>query len=179
MFNLIRINNVESLFASGFQVMYGASISRVRTLYVNGNDSLSASVLTTQLTVKTSNNTKNDSKVRLYFNETNSNTYYVTCSIGDECIMKCLSNTSCTSMVLTCDGVCYLNCENNCPSNVSGTWYPLTATVNATTDPSQYPTIKPSVLPTNVVSSTYTSYHTLTNNFVSNTRSRLNTSTSK
>ena len=87
------------------------------------------------LTAKFTNNTTNvSSTVKFYIDGANSNTYYVTCSSEDECFIHCLSNTSCTNMSLTCNGVCYLNCGDygdtngyDCLSNISGTWFPLSS----------------------------------------------------
>ena len=129
----MQITNVKSIFASGYQVLYDSVISGFRNLYVNGTDSLDRSILTTQLRINV-NDTSINSTVRLYIDGTNSNTYLVTCSSGDECIINCLSSTGCTNMILICSDACYLNCGNysdvngnDCPSSITGTWYPLSS----------------------------------------------------
>ena len=142
-----KITNVQSIFATGYQVLHGAIISGFRELHVNHIDSLSTSVITTGLTIN--DTSASNSKVKLFINGTNDNDYYITCSNGDECIINCLSITGCTNMNLTCNGICYLNCGdygdvtgNDCPSNISGVWYPINLI------PTSYPTGKPTLAPT-------------------------------
>ena len=143
------ISNVKSLFASGDQVLYYATVSGFRNLHVNGSNSLGESVLTTQLTLY---DDSVDSNVTLKIDGTNSNTYSVSCSSGDECFITCQSNTSCTNMILTCYGICYLNCGeygdttgrgNDCPSTIIGTWYPFNSKLSPTDIQSQTPTSMP------------------------------------
>ena len=160
---LIELYNVKSVFATGFWVIYRSTISGIRNLYVNGNDSLSKSVLTTQFTTNVFD-TDIDSKVRLFINGSNRFTYYVTCSDGDECFINCLSNASCTRMHLVCNGPCYLNCGDygdangyHCPSNITGTWYPFN--VNPTSNPTSNPTILPTDLPSTTKPSQFPSQH--------------------
>ena len=139
--------------------MYDAIISGIRNLDVNGIDSLRGRTITTQLTINDAS-IANAQKVKLYIDGTNDYAYDVTCSNGDKCVINCLSNTSCTNMIWNCDGVCYLDCGNysasangnDCPSSISGTWYPLivTPTINPTMIPTQYPsatTVAPSQYP--------------------------------
>ena len=146
--NWIAVHNVKSIFASGNQVLQGGIVSGLRNLNVSGRDSLSGSVLTTKIIImdEYAYNTSigSDSKVTLYIDGTNSETYNVTCSTGDECYIHCQSNTGCTNMILTCKGVCYLNCGNysvangnDCPSTIIGVWYPLS------TSPTMIPTDHP------------------------------------
>ena len=152
----MEINNVKCIFAAGYQVLIGATISGFRNLYVNGTNALDDSTLTTQLSTNFNDTSINiNCKVRLYIDGTNSNKYNVTCSNGDECFINCESSTGCTKMWLTCNGTCYVNCGdygdstgNDCPSTITGTWYPLTPTSNPTTMPSEYPTELPSIIPT-------------------------------
>ena len=78
------------------------------------------------------------------------------CSLGDECFIYCRSSTACSTMILICDGICYLDCGNDtssqCPQSISGngTWYqgiptvgPITAspTTMATTISPQSPVV--------------------------------------
>lgn len=142
----ITINNVKSIFASGYQALYQSIISGFRNLYVSGTDSLDLSILTTQHTNILDRSVVN-STATLYIDGTNSNSYNVTCSTGDECYIHCLSSTSCLNMILMCDGICYLNCGdygyatgNDCPANIFGTWYPANLS-----HPSQLPTTYPTV----------------------------------
>ena len=155
----MQINNVRSVFARGYQVLYGAIISGCRDLHVNGSNSLTQSQITTKLRI--TNDTNLNSKVRLYIDGTNSDTYNITCSNDDKCIIDCLSSTSCTNMFLTCNCICYLNCGNysdslgnDCPSTIYGTWYPLTPTSNPTIIPSVSPSDLPLMIPTNLPSVT-------------------------
>ena len=155
-----KITNVQSLYATAEEVLYGAIISGIRELFSNGFDSLTASVITTKLSINNDASvTDADSKVRLYINGTNSDAYFINCSNGDKCYINCLAYLSCTNMILTCNGKCYLNCGdygsangNNCPSNISGIWYPLTPTNNPTNNPTEYPTREPNGLPTQLPS---------------------------
>ena len=121
-------------------IEFNDNLSGVRNLFVNGIDSLQGSTITTQLTI-------NDEKVKIYIDGTNDYAYDVICSNGDKCFINCLSNTSCTNMILFCDGVCYLNYGNYSPSSISGTWYSLTPTTNPTMIPTQYPIIQSTKTP--------------------------------
>ena len=136
-----------------------STISGFRSLYVNGSDSLGTSILTTKLSINDTSIT--NSTVRLYIDGTNTYAYNVICSNDDTCFINCLSNTSCTNMILTCNGTCYLNCGdygdangNNCPSNISGVWYPLSSspTIYPSTMPSEHPSVIPSLAPSQLPS---------------------------
>lgn len=126
---LMQVYNVKSLYATGHEVLVSADIIGIRNLYVNGTDALKRSSIITGLSINDNNTIANyTSTVVLDIGGTNQITYDVVCSAGDECLIYCRLNTSCTNMVLKCNGVCYLNCDNSgyiqCPNDISGngTW---------------------------------------------------------
>ena len=49
----------------------------------------------------------------------NSNNYDITCSTEDTCIIHCESTDACGTINLNCNGICYLDCDEdndfNCP----------------------------------------------------------------
>ena len=140
---------------------------------------MTRSIITTRLSTNDTNIT--DSKVKLNIDGTNDETYYIICSNDDECIVNCLSNTSCRMMDLICNGICNLNCGkygdltgNDCPSNIPGIWYPLKfiPTSYPTTVPGQYPTQfatsnSPTEQPSNITSCAFTTVVNLPTNIPS------------
>eukprot|EP01083_Nonionella_stella_P144310 450336_1 len=57
----------------------------------------------------------------------------MTCSVGDRCNIKCTGYRSCDDMVVTCDGVCDIECD-------SATLCPDVTTLNPTESPTRNPT---------------------------------------
>ena len=163
---LITINNVKSLYAFGFEALFVGDISGIRNLYVNGDEALSFSTITTGLSI---NDNSTDSMVILDIDGNNNYFYDVKCSSGDECFIYCRSNTSCTRMTLTCNGICYIDCGNytsgytynQCPHNISGTWYGGI--------PTQVPTQIPTAIPTTISTNKQTVFPTPQTSFSTST----------
>ena len=78
-------------------------VSGIRNLYVSGRDALRNSSITTKLSIS---DNSTDSRVILDIDGTNNYSYHVSCSSGDKCFIYCRSETSCTNMMLVCDGMC-------------------------------------------------------------------------
>eukprot|EP01083_Nonionella_stella_P130371 395645_1 len=70
----------------------------------------------------------------------------VTCSSGDQCHIICDGYESCGDIILTCDGDCFIECNEDtlCPNG-----WTATPTNNPTSDPTADPTIQPTIVPTN------------------------------
>ena len=133
-----------------YQSCYGANITNVQYIKVNGTDALGASNIL-------SGDTDRLMEVRITGN--NYQVYNLYCKDSDFCKIYCFSNDSCTNLYLHCHGKCCVYCDPSigilCPTFIVGNYSQCEEPTSIPTMvPSAIPTVIPSnVNPTNVPSS--------------------------
>ena len=121
-------------------------INGVRNIQSQGDNCLKFTTISSNLTAY--NNHYDNNVMNVEINGTNNYTFWIQCSVGDVCKIRCYSHDACTYLVLDCYGMCCIECNKtigiNCP-NVTGTYfYGSCPTLMPSTEPSGQPTHNPS-----------------------------------
>lgn len=86
------------MVCQGESCCYGARITNVGSMKIVGTNGLSFAVI--------------DDVLKMEIEGTNESPFSVYCSKTQTCTIDCQSKNACNQMLLFCDGLCFVRCDN-------------------------------------------------------------------
>ena len=121
-------------------------ITKVRNIIVNAINALDDSVIISEFEEGAADRT-----LKVAINGSHSSAVYLYCNDTDICKINCQSSGACGKLILSCNGTCYVNCDESngieCP--IVGV-YSIWTTVEPTVIPTAIPTVLPTGIPTGI-----------------------------